>query len=544
MLSFKSYLPDDKGFGYLPHDEDLFEQYLNQDPIEFGDPIDGSDGFQAFEFAFDEETESSESCSADSNKQVGSQPTQHPAQSTLDFEPAQAPLPLRTRPQLISRDAPGRAISGSELLNLEGKSGVGVHHTRVKSLVSSSAATPTLRRKGKFCAPAQEILRGRTQKISKTPSAEMIRPSNRHESPSYHEWTQRFEQFSIQTPVTAAQSSPSRDTETYRDKRPSKILTSFDHDHQQRQVQAHLPTDASNQPQRLQNNHFNGAATALLPQDWQNHGNPQPSPITNAEYEYEDKPLERSQTQQLRHPPSWGYGPVSPLTPDFAVSAGHVQPSWLHNLPENNIDSYFENNAAIPPSAPSFPETNENFTAPGLSFQYGAFDHFVNEDPSQDYTVHAPDNFFALSTNHHETTRGGVISNHTQPQTPASRSLSVSPPLHSPSKSRLRSKSHRRQKSMGALKSPKSAGALKGQRSAKDLRSPKSTGTFGFVNFTEADKGKILTGVAPSGSSKTKARRELEAADKKRRLSQAALRAIEEAGGDIEVLKRVEEFEY
>jgi len=64
------------------------------------------------------------------------------------------------------------------------------------------------------------------------------------------------------------------------------------------------------------------------------------------------------------------------------------------------------------------------------------------------------------------------------------------------------------------------------------------------VNFTEADKGRILTGVAPSGSSKTKARRELEAANRKRRLSQAALRAIEEAGGDVEVLKSVAEFEY
>ncbi len=63
------------------------------------------------------------------------------------------------------------------------------------------------------------------------------------------------------------------------------------------------------------------------------------------------------------------------------------------------------------------------------------------------------------------------------------------------------------------------------------------------MNFTEADKGKILTGVAPSGSSKTKARRELEAADRKRRMSLAALRAVEEAGGDVEVLKRVEEFE-
>jgi hypothetical protein len=58
------------------------------------------------------------------------------------------------------------------------------------------------------------------------------------------------------------------------------------------------------------------------------------------------------------------------------------------------------------------------------------------------------------------------------------------------------------------------------------------------VNFTPHDSGKILSGVAPSGSSKTKARREKEAADKRRRLSQAAVRAVVEAGGDLDGLER------
>lgn len=58
----------------------------------------------------------------------------------------------------------------------------------------------------------------------------------------------------------------------------------------------------------------------------------------------------------------------------------------------------------------------------------------------------------------------------------------------------------------------------------------------GFVNFTPDDCNKILNGVAPSGSSKTKARREKEAADKRRRLSQAAIKAVLEAGGDAEEL--------
>ena len=43
--------------------------------------------------------------------------------------------------------------------------------------------------------------------------------------------------------------------------------------------------------------------------------------------------------------------------------------------------------------------------------------------------------------------------------------------------------------------------------------------------------------MAPSGSSKTKARREQEANEKKRKLSLAALRAIQEAGGDVNAVE-------
>lgn len=69
-------------------------------------------------------------------------------------------------------------------------------------------------------------------------------------------------------------------------------------------------------------------------------------------------------------------------------------------------------------------------------------------------------------------------------------------------------------------------------------KTPKGTvvAVSDFVNFTPKDSNKILTGVAPSGSSKTKARREREAAEKTRRLGQAAVRAVREAGGSIDTL--------
>jgi hypothetical protein len=44
-------------------------------------------------------------------------------------------------------------------------------------------------------------------------------------------------------------------------------------------------------------------------------------------------------------------------------------------------------------------------------------------------------------------------------------------------------------------------------------------GTVDFVNFTPDDRKTILTGVTPSGSLKTKARREKEAIEKRRKLS-------------------------
>jgi hypothetical protein len=92
----------------------------------------------------------------------------------------------------------------------------------------------------------------------------------------------------------------------------------------------------------------------------------------------------------------------------------------------------------------------------------------------------------------------------------------MTPTSKSPSKPHRQSKSSRRKGSAGALKSATS---------------------LDFVNFTPNDSDKILSGVAPSGSSKTKARREQEAIDKKRKLSSAVERVVKEAGGDMEQLR-------
>ncbi|KAK4657830.1 hypothetical protein QC762_201350 [Podospora pseudocomata] len=62
-----------------------------------------------------------------------------------------------------------------------------------------------------------------------------------------------------------------------------------------------------------------------------------------------------------------------------------------------------------------------------------------------------------------------------------------------------------------------------------------------FVNYTPNDKQLLMTGVAPSGSSKTKLRREKEAKEKAREFKERLARAVEAAGGDLKRLEEVEE---
>jgi hypothetical protein len=83
----------------------------------------------------------------------------------------------------------------------------------------------------------------------------------------------------------------------------------------------------------------------------------------------------------------------------------------------------------------------------------------------------------------------------------------------------------------------------RGHQRSKSGGSAAAAGGIEFCNFTPQDSNKILSGVAPSGSSKTKARREKEAMERRRRLSQAAVRAITKAGGDVDDLKDVLELD-
>ncbi|KAL2216271.1 developmental regulatory protein weta [Thermoascus aurantiacus ATCC 26904] len=98
-------------------------------------------------------------------------------------------------------------------------------------------------------------------------------------------------------------------------------------------------------------------------------------------------------------------------------------------------------------------------------------------------------------------------------------------------------RSHRLKLSLQPSSGPKPVKAPGG--SSGSPKGANKTVCVSFVNFTPEDSHKILTGVAPSGSSKTKARREQEARERRRKLSEAAIMAVRKAGGDVEALEAV-----
>lgn len=578
MLSLDTYLSEDKGFGFSTQEDpcrDLLEQYLNinDDPTPASESTKAVADLQEFDFKLDEETESSESCSAKTNISRVNPPPLHPHSLAVQRATGQRP----PRP-IVRHHASRTALSSTNYLNLEGGAPSQPNHMKVSSASSSYSAVPTLRRKGKFCTPAGEQTRGQSPTIIRKPSKEdsMSRPSYghvRHESLPYQEWTQRFGQISLQQPPSTPQSSPSHSTGTFRDKRPSNILTSTQTPSQDRLPKAKRPEERAPTGSGISRKSTPSDTSRLITvgisptlREWTHQDDEPVSPLTLSDNT-------RLHAPPLRHAHTWNYssvspldGSITPLSPSFTLSPTHVQPSWLHQhgLPENTNSYYQNGNTPSQLSAnpsqysgapPLTPHAIPGFTPRSLIPQYSPYDDFINEDPSSEYSVvgagagagadsefpsHAGAGSMRQQDTYDNTNKDRELASIQRPSTPPDQTDSTGAPLPSPLKRHLRSQSklHRRsQKSLGNIRQPKSATSLKSPKSAGALRSPRSTGQFGFVNLGPNDKSKILTGVAPSGSSKTKARREQEAIEKKRRSSQAALKAVEALGGDVERLK-------
>jgi hypothetical protein len=171
-----------------------------------------------------------------------------------------------------------------------------------------------------------------------------------------------------------------------------------------------------------------------------------------------------------------------------------------------------------------FSSSSSSVTGLGISCDSASFGAYASDlNASQNGMPQAASSFDMPPYAPVYPTTPGITIGH-GPANPPSRSPSLSP---QPRFTRRRHSSHPQNRVASRRKSSGSS-----QHSAHAGVRGVSLGG-GFVNFTPDDSRKILTGVAPSGSSKTKARREKEAAEKRRKLSQAAVKAVMEAGGDL-----------
>ncbi|KAJ5109176.1 hypothetical protein N7456_005851 [Penicillium angulare] len=150
----------------------------------------------------------------------------------------------------------------------------------------------------------------------------------------------------------------------------------------------------------------------------------------------------------------------------------------------------------------------------------------IQMDPSFDNSTDASFSNNMMPTTHKFMAPATVPQAHNPP------SPSLSPKAGSSPKKANHRRTHSRKLSGQSSNGPKPAKSTSPRGANKSVN-------VSFVNFTAHDSHRILGGVAPSGSSKTKARREQEARDKRRKLSEAALIAVRNAGGDVEALEAV-----
>ncbi|EME46455.1 hypothetical protein DOTSEDRAFT_70453 [Dothistroma septosporum NZE10] len=246
-----------------------------------------------------------------------------------------------------------------------------------------------------------------------------------------------------------------------------------------------------------------------------------------------------------------------------SVSLNDTAPFYLDNsaqLAANRIQSFdfgFPSSPSVVGSWITVPPFAEPASAPSLTDAFTTQDAFIGLDDNDtfglgiscnpnmvsDYTA-GPDTSFLSQSAYQPTASMAITSPFYVPSCP--NGLPISPTrsyhrnpntpsrriLHSPSAPATESRSRPASTSRRASRHQRT------KSTNSTPRHPQKDVGGGFVNFTPSDSNKILSGVAPSGSSKTKARREKEADDKRRRLSQAAMRAVIEAGGDVETLQR------
>ncbi|KAL8835220.1 MAG: hypothetical protein Q9170_003416 [Blastenia crenularia] len=525
---------EDKGFGYTtPILEeplnDLFDQYLTHTITDLGDHGDVTNDVDFFDLFTDGDTTSSASYATDSTSSVPFQPKQNAAQDRSRDDTSSLTKTAFLPQNFHSRGRREKlvpAVSGLELLlEIEGQANSRPHCQDPPHSAPATLTSLPLRRKPRFNKSKPKDLQDRDHRISKSSAypakdqSNMIRPhyNYRVESPQSQEWAHGLDQLSLNsaadvlfTPSPNPLLSPSQQGRSSTSFQPRHV-TLRDRFFQGENQEEY---DASYTITKTESNVDTTSGRSDLGLE---RGGPFSSPH---QYIHNLHSLPTTPQRQPRHSSSWAPSVSSSSDATFTFSSSQAESTWNHGLPDVTTSCYMNGYASK--SAPALPHhSSAEFSVENSETTTDIANAFMGVDPNAGYLVGSQEMLpFDFNPN------GYPPSPEIHPcppfppeQSPSRRTSSPSAQL-SPTRNRRRSKSTQRRKSAGNLKSAKSSLAMD------------------FVNFTPSDSKRILTGVAPSGSSKTKARREQEANEKKRKLSLAVLKAVEEAGGDPEPLRK------
>ena len=437
-----SFRPGDKGVAVSKQGDfdEYFAQYISSESaVTFGLAGDGgisSSGSNVGDHGLDHDSQ---------------QYSRYPQASFLRAQSHER-FPSYQHQQFARFEKPTAAISGYEILNLEGR--VPSQSLPIRSFPSSSSKIAPLRMKVRF---------GNIPEISRSSHY------SRHELPRVNDCKQRFEQMSVQAYVDGIPISP-RDAK----RRPESEYVGLEE-----QSLRHIATQA--------NAHWGGGGVSETqipippqhPMEWQN---------------------------LLSSADSLGFF----ISPEEADSDSSL----------NSAYAYYDDIEASQ-SAPAIAQARSDlcdlglifgnhYTQPTLSCHKNGY---YSGRPMGSVSLTGSDSY-SPSSNPGDSFRRYPSPPPTLPCPPPS--LHSKSPTKSPFKQRGRSKSNLRKPSTSVLR---------------------SSASLDFINYTTNDSHKILSSVAPSGTSKTKARREQEALEKKKELTLIAEQVVMDAGGDVEQLR-------
>lgn len=383
---------------------DLFNQDISHDSSPSNDDADNLNGVETFNFHVDDDTTSSGSNVGDhvfgSRNNSNIHQTQRFSQPSLRCTQSQEILPSQVFQKLARFERSKAAISSLELLDLEGKLPPQALPVRTSVLHSSATPTPPLRRKIRFSANPPETLRHRNHKISKTSAigvgepSRMMRPSYyyRHEMPSFQEWTQRFEQISLQPPQRNLQ-EPS-ETLFRHDVKPQNIPSAH-RSHQDPRLgeMHHMKSPQSHGDLRQSTTELDNLSSARTLSPLNESQTPEKDFAFSGSLESNERVtmLSTEMGPPSTLSPSWLPATASTESFDFAISPTQTPLGWP-NEPFDPLDSYYGHHEASQ-SAPSLPQTSEGFSSHVPIGLADGYEQFITEDPSNDYSV-IPDGLF------------------------------------------------------------------------------------------------------------------------------------------------------